>query len=296
MWFKQLKLFETNLQQNYDLLEEQLSKIPFNECKFNTPFTAGWIPPIDEENDILVHEYKNYQMICLQIEEKILPAYVVKQELISKIKKIEADQQHTLSNKEKLFLKNQIYNDLLLQAFTKISKIYGYFDFANNRLIINSINAKHIELFISLLQKTIDEIEITPLTVKNLTTIMTGWLQHENQPKLLTIENVCVLKDPRKTNNIIRSQGYDLFSKGIKFFLQEGYQVEQIVMTWQDQVTFMLKDKFNFASLQYADELINTTKEYQTDTAIERFEVDFIIMTEILTKLFNDLLKIFKKE
>jgi DNA recombination-dependent growth factor C len=67
-------------------------------------------------------------------------------------------------------------------------------------------------------------------------------------------------------------------------------------MTWQDQVTFMLKDKFNFASVQYADELINTTKEYQTDTAIERFEVDFIIMTEILTKLFNDLLKIFKKE
>jgi DNA recombination-dependent growth factor C len=232
----------------------------------------------------------------LQIEEKILPAYVVRQELTAKIKQIEADQQHTLSNKEKLFLKNQIYNDLLLQAFTKISKIYGYFDFANNRLIINSINAKHIELFISLLQKTIDEIDITPLTVKNLTTIMTSWLQQENHPKLLTIENVCVLKDPRKTNNIIRSQGYDLFSKGIKFFLQEGYQVEQIVMTWQDQITFMLKDKFNFASVQYADELINSTKEYQTDTAIERFEVDFIIMTEILTKLFNDLLKIFKKE
>ena len=57
-----------------------------------------------------------------------------------------------------------------------------------------------------------------------------------------------------------------------------------------------LKDKFNFASVQYADKLINTTKEYQTDTAIERFEVYFIIMTEILNKLFNDLLKIFKKE
>ena len=71
MWFKQLKLFETNLQQNYDLLEEQLSKIPFNECKFNTPFTAGWIPPIDEENDILVHEYKNYQMENEHLKSRI---------------------------------------------------------------------------------------------------------------------------------------------------------------------------------------------------------------------------------
>lgn len=76
--------------------------------------------------------------------------------------------------------------------------------------------------------------------------------------------------------------------------LLEGH--EQIVMTWQDQVTFMLKDKFNFASVQYADELINTTKEYPTNTAIERFEVDFIIMTDILNKLFNNLLKILKKE
>ena len=91
-----------------------------------------------------------------------------------------------------------------------------------------------------------------------------------------------------------RSKGQDLFSKGIKLFLQDGYQVEQIVITWQDQVTFVLKDNFNFGSLQYGDQIINETKQYSTDTNIERFEADFIIMTETLNKLFDNLLKTFK--
>lgn len=297
MWFKQLKVFEviSSIQLNTDFLEEQLEKKSFTPCGSNTPFIAGWVAPIDEENEILVHEYKNYQMLCLQIEEKILPAYVVRQELIARVKQFEISQQSTMSNKEKFILKGQIYNELLAKAFTRISKIYAYFDNNHKKLILNTINMKTSEIFISVLQKTIEDLELIALSIKNLTSIMTDWLQQEHYPKSLCIEDTCILKNHRKAKSLIRCQGQDLFSKGIRLFLEEGYQVEQIVVTWQDQLTFVLKDNFNLGSVQYGDQITTETKNYSSDKVMECFEADFIIMTETLNTLINNLLKIFKE-
>ncbi len=111
----------------------------------------------------------------------------------------------------------------------------------------------------------------------------------------LCIEDTCILKNHRKAKSLIRCQGQDLFSKGIRLFLEEGYQVEQIVVTWQDQLTFVLKDNFNLGSVQYGDQITTETKNYSSDNMMECFEADFIIMTETLNTLINNLLKIFKK-
>lgn len=77
MWFKQIQVFQiiSHMPRNENILEEQLEKIEFAPCKTNTPFTSGWVCPIDEDDDYLVHSYKNYLLFCLQIEEKVLPAY-----------------------------------------------------------------------------------------------------------------------------------------------------------------------------------------------------------------------------
>ena len=106
MWFKQIKIFEVISPIDQIIsLEEQLERLIFEPCGTNTPFTAGWVTPTNEEEGILVHDYKNYKMICLQTEEKIVPIYVVQQELTAIIKQLDLAQQRTISNKEKLILK-----------------------------------------------------------------------------------------------------------------------------------------------------------------------------------------------
>ncbi len=159
-----------------------------------------------------------------------------------------------------------------------------------------NINSKKIETFFAVLQKTIEDLELKPLSVKNLTTTMTNWLQQENCPKPLSIENTCVLKEPRKISRLIRCQGQDLFSQGIQLFLKDGYQVDQIVITWQDQITFVLKENFNLGSVKYGEQIISATKMYPLDCETDRFTADFIIMTETLNLLINNLLKIFNKK
>lgn len=296
MWFKQIKAFEILGPINeIASLEEQLEKLTFEPCSTHMPFAAGWFAPLDEEEDMLVYEYKNYKMICLQTEEKIVPIYAIQQALAATIKQIEITQQRTVSNKEKLILKNQIYSNLIPKAFSRINKIYAYFDLANKWLILNTINPRKIETFLAIFQKTVAELSLTPLPVKNLTAIMTNWLQLESYPKSLSIENHCILKNARKAKSIIKSQGHDLFSKEIQLFLRDGYQVDQIAITWQDQVTFILKENFNLANIKYGEQVTSATKTYPLDHATDRFIADFIIMTETINLLINNLLKIFKQ-
>ena len=89
MWFKQLQVFNIRglISRNSEDLEAQLEKMIFEPCKAHTSTTSGWVVPLDEEdNEALVYSYKNYRLFCLQIEEKVLPPYVIAQELKQRVR------------------------------------------------------------------------------------------------------------------------------------------------------------------------------------------------------------------
>jgi len=296
MWFKQIKVFKiTSTVPKEDFLENQLEKLEFEACKANTPMTSGWVAPIDEEDDYLVHSYKNYLLFCLQIEEKVLPTYVIRQELKARVKEIGAVEQREISSKEKFSIKEEIYRTLLPRAFSRITKVYAYFDTTNKRLILNTANAKKIEIFTSMLQKTLDNITITELPIKNLHTVMTNWIQKDNCPKPFCIEDACMLKEPSMASKTIRFKGQDLFAKSIQLFLTDGYKVEQIVITWQDRATFVLKENFTLGTIKYAEAVIAETKESRAETKQEELAANFIIMSGIIDQLLNDLLRLCEK-
>ena len=279
-----------------EILEEQLEKLEFEPCRSNTPMTSGWIEPLEEDDNYFVHSYKNYLLFCLQIEEKVLPAYVIRQELKARIKEIESTKDRKVSHKEKYAIKDDIYRILLPQAFSRITKVYAYFDTTTKRLILNTTNAKRTEVFTTMLQKTIDGIAISSIPLKNLNTIMTNWIQRDNCPKLFSVEDACVLQDPAMASKIIRFKGQNLFSDSIKLFLEEGYKVDQIVISWQDRATFVLKANFTMGTIRYTETVLAATKEYEGETAEEEFAANFIIMTDIIDSLLNDLLKICEKK
>jgi DNA recombination-dependent growth factor C len=66
-------------------------------------------------------------------------------------------------------------------------------------------------------------------------------------------------------------------------------------MTWNDQITFVLKNDFTFQSLQYQDSVVELTGEGKNDEEESSFKTDFFIMGGILTKMFQEFLKIFAK-
>ena len=149
MWFKQAQLFQLTDFFRYTpiTLVEKLDELTFEECLPSMPYSAGWVSPVDEESSPLVHAINGYMMICLQIEEKILPPVVIRQELIKKIKLIESSENKKVGQKEKYALKDEIVTTLLPRAFSKLTKIYAYIDIKNNWLINHKCEKIHFIQF-----------------------------------------------------------------------------------------------------------------------------------------------------
>jgi recombination associated protein RdgC len=277
-------------------LSTALEKTAFTPCRAASPSSLGWVSPSEEEYSPLVHAVDKYMMICLQIEDKILPPTVVHQELQDQVRKIEITQRRKVLAKEKYTIRNGIYNALLPKAFTKKSKIYAYFDIKNNWLITDTVSTPKVELFLKILKKTLPKVVVVAPKIKKISTIMTHWLLNNNHPKSLEIEKSCVLQDPQYQSRILRCQQQDLSAHTVKALLKDGYEVRQLALSWQNQILFTLVDNFSLKSLKYQDTVFELRQEDISNDKQEKFDLDFVTMTNILEKLLIDLTKqLFKK-
>ena len=293
MWFKQAQLFQLTDAFRYTpiTLVEKLDELAFEDCLPFMPYGAGWVSPVDEEGAPLVQAMNGYMMICLQIEEKILPPIVIRQELVKKIKHIEASENRKVSPKEKYTLKDEITATLLPRAFSKLTKVYAYIDTKNHWLILGTANAKKTEQFMSTFKKTFGD-NIDSFQIKKLSAIMTSWLKHQNYSSSFSIEKSCVLQDANHESRVIRCKEQDLFASSIQSLIKDGCEIKQLALNWQDRIDFVLLDDLSMQSIRFQDEIIEQVKEMEAGTKQQQFNADFLIMTETLEGLFKDLMKI----
>jgi recombination associated protein RdgC len=295
MWFKQLQLFKLPAK-NFSLAEitENLEQLAFQPCLPSLPYSTGWVSPVDEDDAPIVRAVNGCIMICIQIEEKILPNIVVRQEVLEKVKKIEATQDRRVRQKEKLTLKDEITFSLLPRAFSKLSRLYAYIDTRNHWLVIGSTSAAKNEQFITLFKRSICE-EVQTLDLIKPPAVFTHWLKTQDYPSLFAIENACVLQDPQQQKRVIRCQHQDLFAQSIQALIKDGCEAKQLALSWHDRVKFILADDFTLRSIRYEEDILTEAKDIG-ETKQQRFDADFLIMTETLTQLLKDLLPLFNKK
>jgi recombination associated protein RdgC len=298
MWFKQIQLFQLGTPLNFqiDKLDSLLESLAFIPCIPSMPHSSGWVPPVEEDEQVkLVRSFNGYTMFCFQVEEKILPAAVIRQELNDVIKQLEVSGNRKLRQKEKFSLKDEITNTLLPRAFSKFSRTYAYIDTKNGWLILGTTNNKITELFVSAFKKCVSE-DVELMHIQNLSPLMTNWLNTQHYPTEFSIEKSCVLQDPNQENRIIRCQQQDLFATSIQSLLKDGCAVKQLSLCWQDRVNFALTEDFSIRTIQYQDEIKEQIKEIEAETKQQRFDADFLIMTGTLSALLVDLVSAFTRD
>lgn len=298
MWFKQANIYQVKSQLAYEptTLETKLDSHAFKPCLPSLPSSHGWAAPLDIDNAPLVHAASGYMLICLQIEEKVLPAAVIKQNVDERIKEIEGMRERKVTGKEKRDLKDEAVRSLLPKAFTKPTRIYGYFDTKNQWLIINTTNANKLERFIETLKRSVDDIELTALEAKYVKGRMTDALLNDKLPTNISIEQSCVLGDPNDQGRSIRCQQQDLSAGPIQTLLTEGCQAEQVAFNWQDHLSFTLTHEFGLKRIRYHDELLEDYQEDEIESPEAKFDADFVIMTQSLSILLKELIAFFSEE
>lgn len=295
MWFKQAQLFQLPDSERF-LPESILEKLPllaFTSCLPSMYSSMGWTTPIEEEGASLIRAMNGYIMLCLQIEEKILPSTVVQQELADKIKQIEITENRKIRQQEKMRLKEEIITTLLPRAFSKFTKVYAFIDSKNHWLVLGTTNPKKTEQFLSLFKKTITD-KVKSYELKKLSSMMTHWLKQQNYPSSFAIEKACVLHDPNQQSRIVRCQQQDLFANSIQSLIKEGCEVKQLALSWHDQINFVLGNDFSLQSIKYADEVTAQSDEMEAETKQQQFDADFFIMSRVLSDLLKELTGMFE--
>lgn len=297
MWFKQIQLFQLIDVGHFSMetLLEKLSLLAFVPCFPSMPKSAGWVSPVDEDNAPLVEVINGNIMLCLQIEEKILPSIVVRQALYKKIKEIETTENRSVRQNEKLSLKDEIMLTLLPRAFSKLTRVHAYIDVKNNWIVVGTKNEKQTEQLISMFKKSISE-NVFPFKAKDFSTAITYWLTHKNYPSCFSIEKSCVLQDPNEKSHVVRCQQQDLFASSIQSLIKEGCVVKQLAISWYDRVELVLSDDLSLGSIKFQDEVTVQANDMEAETKQQQFNADFLIMAGTLDGLLKDILSIFITE
>lgn len=296
MWFKQAQIYQVTKQTfgyEPEKLAEQLAAFAFTSCLPSLPMSYGFVSPFEHDEAPLVHAANHCMLFCLQFEEKLLPSTVVRHAVNERVRYLAREHDRKVSQKEKRDLKEEMTQTLLPRAFSKFSKMYAYFDTANNWLVIDSTVGSKTEKLIELLYRCLEGIEIQSIETKNITATLTNWLLDGDYPTSLSIEKACVLRDPQQKNRVIRCQHQELSAEGVLSLVKEGCEVNQLALAWYDRVNFSLTEKFILTGIRFHDAVLALAKEHYSESEQQKIDADFFIMTQTLQQLFEELSSVF---
>lgn len=292
MWFKHVTLyrFTKPLRMDQQTLSDALGPLSFSPCLPALPSSLGWVSPIENIDNQLVYGGKRFWMICLQFEDKILPASVIRQAVDEKVLEIEQKEARVVRGKEKKSLKDDIIQTLLPKAFTKKSRVYAYLDLDQQQLVINSNTPAKIERFVAFLKRAITHADIKSFEIKKPAAVMTDWLKQNNFPVHFALGQSCVLQDPQQERRIIRCQHQDLLAQCIQDLIKDGCDITQLALHWKEHIQFSLCANFSLKNIKFEEAVLAVSNSDYTETEAQRFDADFVMMTEMLSQLLVDLL------
>ncbi len=295
MWFKSIQpyRFDKTFEHTAESLADCLNKNLFTPCSAYAMSSMGWFPPMGNDEAPMVHAVGHTMMVALKVQDKILPASVVNEQLDERCRALQAQDGVAPKGRQKQRLKEEIYNALLPKALTKSTVIHGIIDTKSNWLWVNASSPNKAEMFLSSLREVLGSLPVVKPEVSSPGAVMTSWLRRSYVPENLLIEDACVMIDPSVEGGTIRCRRQDLQSKNIQSFLRDGCEINQMALTWREQVSFVLCHDFTFKQLRFLDAVREVVDDIQAETPEQQFDADFVIMTETLQEMMNAMLAFF---
>ena len=295
MWFKNIHYYHCleKIAYNAEDFADSLVDFAFEPCGKVLPLSFGWVPPMPKEGAPLVHAANGILLFCLQFEEKVIPASVVRHQTKERIQKIQQEQGRKVGKREQQALKEDVYHQLVTQAFSKHSRIYAYIDTQANFLAVDTASSKRAEQVTELLRKSLGSCKLAVADPEHLPALMTQWLLQSVKSPFI-VSSACVLQNTRDEKSLVRCQRQDLFSPHVQGFLNEGSQVIQLAMRWQDQIEFVLKQDFSISQIRFTESALEGAKHGDHESMEQRFDTDVVLMTESFRLFIADLLKLTK--
>jgi len=293
MWFRNIHFyrFEEPFKMTAQQLHEALEKHKARDCGQMELSCEGWVRPLGQDWQMLVHQTDGRLMFCLRREDKVVPSSTVREQVQEKAFAIEQQAGRPVGRKERMDIKDQVMQELLPRALVKASHTYAYIDPKNDWLIVNAASAKKAEELIILLRKSLGTLNVVlPQTDISPEAAMTEWMRSANSlPQWFSIEDECEFRASGELVSVIRCKHVDVDTKEIRAHVEAGKRVHRMAMNWQEKLSFVLYDDLSIRRLRFDTEVVEEADA--GDDAIAQFDADFAIMgaefAEFIPALMN---------
>lgn len=280
-----------------EALATHLLELPFTELEENDFSRSGFVAnPFTQE---LVSTFEGGYSVCLQHDEKILPAAAVKSEVDKRVAAIEEADGRPVHRKERQQIKDMVLGELVKRALSRSTLIYAYYHIESRHLFVVTSSKEHSQKLAHALLKCVGSIKTETINVTDvkhgLTTRLTALINggHERDAfGEFSIGDSCKLvrKFDKEDKETISYTGVEIkHCEELLERLDAGFGVESIAMVIEG-LSFKLNHDFQLKSLAWAgdedseqdDDLIQA---WMDDAAAKVFLLNHT--TGLLTKMLE---------
>lgn len=288
MWFTNLcawRLRDADALPAAEDLATRLEEKAFIPCGPHATESIGWVAPAHGVHEALVHTAMGRDLICIQIESKVLPASVVRDFVEDEIEELQNQQQRKLRAAERQEIKERVTLELLPRAFTRTKRIHALVDRKAGWILINASSPRQAETLTGFLRETVGTLPITPILTKAPPHAAFGrWLAGEEPGFNFALANNCELREPGDGGAVVRVTNFELLSPEVQQHLQGGLNAVKVGVNWDEKIDLQLADDLIMRRLRFSETLEIDDGD---DDPAARFDADFALMSETLLSLVD---------
>lgn len=274
-------------------LEEKLGMRPLQPCGALDLRSCGWIAPIPGGR--LLHALNQQYLIALGVEQKLLPASIIRQEALRRAKIKEDSQGFPVGKRQMRDLKLRVTEELRARALSRQRSTRAWLDPQGGWCVVDAASQPKAEELIETLRDTLGSFAVQFVqTRRSPHSSMAAWLTHGSAPGRLALDQDLTLTTVDGAKSTVRYTRHALDLREIRSHLEGGKYPAQLGLCWNDRVAFMLTEKLAIKRVQFLD--LEPDAQAQEESAAtvdpqEKFDADFALMTGELTQLLDEVLQ-----
>ncbi|MEM7407060.1 MAG: recombination-associated protein RdgC [Pseudomonadota bacterium] len=299
MWFKNLRMYRflRSFELDADTVADRLASKAFSACGRLQESSFGFVPPGGADEAGLVHATNGFLLMSGCREEKLLPGSVVKEAAAERIEAMEAERGHKVAKRERDRIHDDVRFELLPRAFTRSQKTFAYIDPVDGYLAIDASTDARADEFMDALHEALGELPVAfPQTHERPASVMTRWLADGYPAEGIDIEDECELRLPGDGGAVVRCRNQDLGGREIQVHLEAGKEAIRLGLVYDDRIRFVLDEKLAVRRLRFLEVIQDQVDEIDADSASQRLDADFAVMSLELRAFWRGVLAAFGGE
>lgn len=265
-------------------LETGLERRPLQPCGSFDMQTRGFVPCGYEQR--LLYTQGHQHLLCLGVEQKLLPASIVKQVTAERAAALEAQLGHPIGRRQKRELKARVTNELAARALIRRRTTFAWLDLAGGWLVLNTGSNSRAEELIETLRDALLTLPVHPFNTEHSPSgSMANWLTRGAVPGRFNLEQDLELK--ALDGATVRYLRHPLDPSEIRAHLIGGKTPTRLGLTWNGRITFLLEKSLQVKRLQFLD--VYQDDNGKGDNPHAQFDIDFALMTGELQQLLGEL-------